>query len=141
MAALFRTSLLLQRTSTNAPSILHRNIGMSGVVWAKLDKNADPIQRLFAEKLQTYKQKSKDSGKLVGVTPEMETEIEREMGQIKRRFGGGKFRGIPQVWFYWEMNGSLLDGLWWVKLFEKRKEHLECRQLHNPWLSSIRFLP
>lgn len=99
MAALFRSSLLLQRTTTIAPSILRRNIGMSGVVWAKLDKNSDPIQRLFVEKIQSYQQKGKDSGKLIGVTPEIEAEIEREMGQIKKRFGGGNLEEFPKFEF------------------------------------------
>ncbi|XP_031559796.1 ATP synthase-coupling factor 6, mitochondrial-like [Actinia tenebrosa] len=99
MAALFRSSLLLQRTSTIAPTILSRNIGMSGVVWAKMDKNSDPIQRLFVEKIQSYKQKSKNSGKLFGVTPEIEAEIEKEMGQIKRRFGGGNLEEFPKFDF------------------------------------------
>jgi len=65
---------------------------------AKLDKNADPIQRIFLDKLQAYKQKSKD-GKLVDVTPEMEANIEREVTQIKKRFGGGNLEEFPKFQF------------------------------------------
>jgi hypothetical protein len=99
MAALFRTPLLLQRTTSAASSIAWRNIGMSCVVMAKLDKNADPIQRLFAEKIQSYKLKSKDSGKLIGITPEMEANVDREIGQIKKRFGGGNLEEFPNFDF------------------------------------------
>lgn len=98
MAALIQTSRILQRNSTTVWNIARKNFGFSAPVMAKLDKNADPIQRLFLDKLNSYKQKSKD-GKLVDVTPEMEANIERETGQIKKRFGGGNLEEFPKFTF------------------------------------------
>ena len=73
---------------------------MSSVLLAKLDKNADPIQRLFLEKLEEYKKKSKAAGgKLVDATPEMEAKAAMEMEQLKKRYGSGHLEEFPRFVF------------------------------------------
>lgn len=77
-----------------------RNIGMTAVVLAKADKNADPIQKLFMEKLQDYKKKSTSAGgDLVDFTPEKKARVEVETQQIRKRFGGGDLEEFPRFSF------------------------------------------
>lgn len=100
MTSLFGIPRLLYRAGGVFVTTFRRNIGMSSVLLAKLDKNADPIQRLFLEKLQEYKQKSKAAGrKLVDATPGMEAKVEVEMDQLKKRYGGGHLEEFPRFIF------------------------------------------
>lgn len=77
-----------------------RNIGMTSILMAKADKNTDPIQKLFAEKLQDYKKKSTGAGGgLVDFTPEKKAKVEVEMNQIRKRFGEGNLEEFPKFDF------------------------------------------
>lgn len=100
MAAVFRFSQLLSRASGSFQSNLRRNIGMTAVLLAKTDKNADPIQKLFVEKLQEYKKKSTAAGGgLVDVTPDMKDKMEVEKQQIRKRYGEGNLEEFPKFDF------------------------------------------
>lgn len=73
---------------------------MTAVLLAKAEKNADPIQKLFMEKLGEYKKKSSAAGGgLVDITPETEAKIEVEMQQIRKRFGEGNLEEFPKFDF------------------------------------------
>jgi len=64
---------------------MRRNIGMSAIVYQKVDM--DPIQKLFVDKIHAYTQKSKSAGgKLVDVTPEFETQMKQELTKIDKMY-------------------------------------------------------
>lgn len=59
-----------------------------------------PVQRLFAEKVKDYQDKSKKNpGKLVDVTPEFETHVKNEKERLKRIYGGGDMSQFPKFDF------------------------------------------
>lgn len=100
MAAIFRCSQLLSRTTGSFQTSFRRNIGVTAVVMAKAAKNADPIQNLFVEKLQEYKKKSTSTGdNLVDMTAEMKAKMEVEKQQIRKRFGEGNLEEFPKFDF------------------------------------------
>lgn len=67
---------------------LHRNMGISAVCYQKI---ADPIQKLFVDKVKEYTLKSKSSGgKLVDASPEIEKELKDDLSRIEKQYGGGK---------------------------------------------------
>ena len=73
---------------------------MTAVLLAKGDKNADPIQKLFVEKLHEYQKKSTAAGGgLVDNTPEMKAKVELELQQIRKRYGGGNLEEFPKFDF------------------------------------------
>lgn len=73
---------------------------MTAVVLAKAEKNADPIQKLFVQKLHDYKKKSTAAGDdLVDFTPEKKAKVEMEMQQIRKRFGEGNLEEFPKFNF------------------------------------------
>ncbi|XP_062517235.1 ATP synthase-coupling factor 6, mitochondrial-like [Corticium candelabrum] len=60
----------------------------------------DPVQRLFADKVKEYQEKSrKNPGKLVDVTPEFEAHITGEKERLKRIYGGGDMSQFPKFDF------------------------------------------
>ncbi|XP_022790356.1 ATP synthase-coupling factor 6, mitochondrial-like [Stylophora pistillata] len=100
MAAVFRFSRQLPQTTGSLMATCIRNLGMASVLMAKADKNTDPIQKLFAEKLQEYKKKSAAAGdELVDFTPEKKAKMEVEMDQIRNRFGEGDLEKFPKFDF------------------------------------------
>ncbi|GAB6019924.1 Atpsyn-cf6p [Chamberlinius hualienensis] len=65
-----------------------RNLGVGYVAAQKV---VDPIQKLFADKLKEYSQKSKSSGnKLFEASPEIQKEYDEDLKRIEKQFGGGK---------------------------------------------------
>lgn len=100
MAAVFRFSRVISGTAGSFMATCRRNVGMTAVLMAKGDKNADPIQKLFVEKLQEYKKKSAGAGgDLVDFTPERKAKVEVEKQQIRKRFGGGDLEEFPRFDF------------------------------------------
>lgn len=100
MAAIFRCSQLLSRTTGSFQTSFRRNIEVTAVVMAKAAKNADPIQNLFVEKLQEYKKKSTSAGdSLVDMTAEVKAKMEVEKQQIRKRFGEGNLEEFPKFDF------------------------------------------
>lgn len=66
-----------------------RNIGVSSVILQKVA--ADPIQKLFVDKVKEYAQKSKSSGdKLFEASPEIQKEHKEELNRLEKQYGGGK---------------------------------------------------
>jgi len=66
-----------------------RNIGMTAFVAQKVA--SDPIQKLFADKVKEYSQKSKSSGgKLFEASPEIQRALEDELSRLEKQYGGGK---------------------------------------------------
>lgn len=100
MSSLFRFSQLSSRAAGSFVTTIRRNVGMTAMLLAKADKNTDPIQRLFLEKLATYNQKSKgQGGKLVDSTSDIEAKRVSEMEKIRKRFGGDNLEEFPKFDF------------------------------------------
>ena len=100
MAVAFRFTRQLSQTAGSLTASCRRNLGMASVLMAKADKNVDPIQKLFVEKLQEYKKKSAAAGdELVDFTPDKQAKMEVEMDQIRKRFGGGNLEEFPKFDF------------------------------------------
>uniref|UniRef100_D3TRP3 Mitochondrial F1F0-ATP synthase subunit Cf6 n=2 Tax=Glossina TaxID=44049 RepID=D3TRP3_GLOMM len=60
-----------------------RNIGITAPVFNKV---ADPIQKLFLDKVREYKQKS-SGGKMVDPSPEIEKELKNELERVAKQYG------------------------------------------------------
>merc|ERR1712168_86043 len=80
------TSRLALRTAQRAA--LSRNIGFSAV--ASAAKATDPIQQMFADKVNEYaKKKAAAGGKLVDATKEAEDALSMELEKVAKAYGGG----------------------------------------------------
>ncbi|KAI9584372.1 ATP synthase-coupling factor 6, mitochondrial [Glossina fuscipes] len=62
---------------------IRRNIGITAPA---LEKVADPIQKLFLDKVREYKQKSA-GGKMVDPSPEIEKELKNELERVAKQYG------------------------------------------------------
>ena len=83
---------------------LKRNIGATSIIHAKAAPVAgldDPIQKLFLDKLNEYKQKSAKikEGELVDSNPEIESRRSFEMDNLHRRYGGENMEEFPKFSF------------------------------------------
>ena len=80
------TSRLALRTAHRAA--FSRNIGFSAV--ASAAKATDPIQQMFADKVNEYaKKKAAAGGKLVDASKEAEAALEMELEKVAKAYGGG----------------------------------------------------
>merc|ERR1712071_545526 len=76
---------LRSRQAVQQVSLLQRQFGISAVV---ANKAADPIQKLFLDKLAEYKTKSA-SGKVVP-SAELQKDLSNELNRVSRIYGGGE---------------------------------------------------
>ena len=81
--------------------IIRRNLGASAVISAKAAQTSDPIQKLFLEKLNEYKQKSSKlkEGELFDSNKEIEAQRKFSMDNLHRRYGGGNMEEFPKFSF------------------------------------------
>jgi F-type H+-transporting ATPase subunit 6 len=69
---------------------VRRNLGASAVAMKPAAAATDPIQKLFADKVNEYAQKKKASGgKLVDATKEVEAALHEELDKVAKSYGGG----------------------------------------------------
>merc|ERR1711988_1123914 len=76
---------LRSRQVVQQASLIQRQFGISAVV---ANKVADPIQKLFLDKLNEFKTKSA-SGK-VEPSAELQKELQNELTRVSRIYGGGE---------------------------------------------------
>merc|ERR1712059_200329 len=70
---------------------IRRNIASSTVALNPAAAATDPIQKLFADKVGEYAQKSNAvGGKLVEASPEVEARLIEELEKVANSYGGGK---------------------------------------------------
>uniref|UniRef100_A0A1A9X2D9 Uncharacterized protein n=1 Tax=Glossina brevipalpis TaxID=37001 RepID=A0A1A9X2D9_9MUSC len=78
---------MLSQSILNGARVLRvearRNIG---IIAPALNKVADPIQKLFLDKVREYKQKS-SGGKMVDPSPEIEKELKNELERVAKQYG------------------------------------------------------
>lgn len=86
---LFRLSSVLR----SAVSVhLRRNIGVTAVAF---NKELDPVQKLFMDKIREYKAKRLASGGPVDTGPEYQQELDRELFKLKQMYGKGEMDKFP----------------------------------------------
>ncbi|KAI2595812.1 ATP synthase peripheral stalk subunit F6 [Homo sapiens] len=90
---LFRFSSVIR----SAVSVhLRRNIGVTAVAF---NKELDPIQKLFVDKIREYKSKRQTSGGPVDASSEYQQELERELFKLKQMFGNADMNTFPTFKF------------------------------------------
>ncbi|XP_020035023.1 ATP synthase peripheral stalk subunit F6, mitochondrial [Castor canadensis] len=90
---LFRFSSVIR----SAVSVhLRRNIGVTAVAF---NKELDPVQKLFVDKIREYKLKRQTSGGPVDTGPEYQQELERELFKLKQMYGKGDMTTFPNFKF------------------------------------------
>lgn len=90
---LFRFSAVLR----SAVSVhLRRNIGVTAVAF---NKELDPIQKLFVDKIREYKSKRQTSGGPVDTGPEYQQDMERELFKLKQMYGKADMNTFPSFTF------------------------------------------
>ncbi|KAL1775753.1 ATP synthase-coupling factor 6, mitochondrial [Sigmodon hispidus] len=75
---------------------LRRNIGVTAVAF---NKELDPVQKLFMDKIREYKSKPQTSGGPVDAGPEYQQELDRELFKLKQMFGKGDRNTFPTFKF------------------------------------------
>ncbi|OBS77811.1 hypothetical protein A6R68_19800, partial [Neotoma lepida] len=96
-------TMILQRISRlssvlrSAVSVhLRRNIGVTAVAF---NKELDPVQKLFLDKIREYKSKRQASGGPVDTGPEYQQDLDRELFKLKQMFGKGDMNTFPTFKF------------------------------------------
>ncbi|GAB5576333.1 ATP synthase-coupling factor 6 [Prionailurus iriomotensis] len=75
---------------------LRRNIGVTAVAF---NKELDPVQKLFVDKIREYKTKRQASGGPVDTGPEYQQELERELFKLKQMYGKADMNTFPNFNF------------------------------------------
>ncbi|XP_012619899.1 ATP synthase peripheral stalk subunit F6, mitochondrial [Microcebus murinus] len=90
---LFRFSSVIR----SAVSVhLRRNIGVTSVAF---NKELDPVQKLFIDKIREYKSKRQASGGPVDTGPEYQQDLEKELFKLKQMHGKGDMNTFPNFKF------------------------------------------
>lgn len=77
---------------------------MTAVVF---NKELDPIQKLFVDKIREYKAKRQTSGGPVDTGPEYQQELDKELYKLKQMYGGGDMNTFPTFKFQGQSNHKL----------------------------------
>ncbi|XP_025851469.2 ATP synthase-coupling factor 6, mitochondrial isoform X1 [Vulpes vulpes] len=90
---LFRFSSLIR----SAVSVhLRRNIGVTAVAF---NKELDPVQKLFVDKIREYRTKRQTSGGPVDTGPEYQQDLEKELFKLKQMYGKADMNTFPDFKF------------------------------------------
>merc|ERR1712059_35373 len=75
-----------------------RNFGAAAVLY---NRASDPIQQVFLDKLEEYNMKAAagEPGTLVDSTPQMQADMQAELENLQRRYGGGDLEKFPEFSF------------------------------------------
>ncbi|XP_066226027.1 ATP synthase-coupling factor 6, mitochondrial isoform X2 [Saccopteryx leptura] len=95
--------MILQRLSKFSSVIqsailvtLRRNIGVTAVAF---NKDLDPVQKLFVDKIREYRTKRQSSGGPVDTGPEYQQDLERELFKLKQMYGKADMNTFPDFKF------------------------------------------
>ncbi|XP_062051330.1 ATP synthase-coupling factor 6, mitochondrial-like [Lepus europaeus] len=78
------------------PVHLQRNIGNTAVA-VEFNKELHLVQKLCMNKTREYKSKRQASGGPVGVHPECQQDLKRELFKLKQIFGKADLNTFPQI--------------------------------------------
>ncbi|XP_033956895.1 ATP synthase-coupling factor 6, mitochondrial [Pseudochaenichthys georgianus] len=96
--ALHRLFQLSSMLRSSVSLTLRRNIGLSAVVFNRA-KDLDPIQKLFLDKIRSYKTKSRVSGGVVDGDASYDKNVSDEIFKLQRLYGGGDLDTFPEIKF------------------------------------------
>ncbi|XP_034007408.1 ATP synthase-coupling factor 6, mitochondrial [Trematomus bernacchii] len=96
--ALHRLFQLSSMLRSSVSLTLRRNIGFSAVVFNRA-KDLDPIQKLFLDKIRSYKTKSRASGGVVDGDASYDKNVSDEIFKLQRLYGGGDLDQFPELKF------------------------------------------
>ncbi|XP_037689039.1 ATP synthase-coupling factor 6, mitochondrial [Choloepus didactylus] len=75
---------------------LRRNIGVTAVAF---NKELDPVQKLFVDKIREYRSKRQATGGPVDVGPEYQQDLDRELFKLKQMYGKADMNTFPNFTF------------------------------------------
>ncbi|XP_003410374.1 ATP synthase-coupling factor 6, mitochondrial isoform X2 [Loxodonta africana] len=75
---------------------LRRNIGVTAVAF---NKELDPIQKLYLDKIREYRSKRQASGGPVDTGPEYQQDLENEILKLKQKYGKADMNTFPTFTF------------------------------------------
>ncbi|XP_013961751.1 ATP synthase-coupling factor 6, mitochondrial-like [Canis lupus baileyi] len=90
---LFRFSSLI-RSAVSV--LLRRNIVVTAVAF---NKELDPVQKLFMDKIREYRTKCQTSGGPVDTGPEYQQDLEKELFKLKQMYGKADMNTFPDFKF------------------------------------------
>ncbi|XP_012495598.1 PREDICTED: ATP synthase-coupling factor 6, mitochondrial isoform X1 [Propithecus coquereli] len=90
---LFRLSSVIRSTLSVH---LRRNIGVTAVAF---NKELDPVQKLFVDKIREYRSKRQASGGPVDTGPEYQQDLEKELFKLKQMYGKADMNTFPNFKF------------------------------------------
>ncbi|XP_068821780.1 ATP synthase-coupling factor 6, mitochondrial isoform X2 [Capricornis sumatraensis] len=90
---LFRLSSVVQSAISVS---LRRNIGVTAVAF---NKELDPVQKLFVDKIREYRTKRQTSGGPVDAGPEYQQDLDRELFKLKQMYGKADMNTFPNFTF------------------------------------------
>ncbi|XP_051840791.1 ATP synthase-coupling factor 6, mitochondrial [Antechinus flavipes] len=73
-----------------------RNIGITAVAF---NKELDPVQKLFVDKIREYKSKRQAAGGPVDIGPEYQQDLDRELFKLKQMYGKADMNTFPTFKF------------------------------------------
>uniref|UniRef100_A0A8C0A1A6 ATP synthase peripheral stalk subunit F6, mitochondrial n=1 Tax=Bos mutus grunniens TaxID=30521 RepID=A0A8C0A1A6_BOSMU len=73
-----------------------RNIGITAVAF---NKELDPVQKLFVDKIREYRTKRQTSGGPVDAGPEYQQDLDRELFKLKQMYGKADMNTFPNFTF------------------------------------------
>ncbi|XP_044526200.1 ATP synthase-coupling factor 6, mitochondrial [Gracilinanus agilis] len=94
--ALNRLSRFSSLVQSATSVYLRRNITVTAIAF---NKELDPVQKLFVEKIREYKSKRQTVGGPVDTGPEYQQDLERELFKLKQMYGKGDMNTFPTFKF------------------------------------------
>ncbi|XP_036603827.1 ATP synthase-coupling factor 6, mitochondrial [Trichosurus vulpecula] len=94
--ALKRLSRFLSLVQSATSVYFRRNIGVTAVAF---NKELDPVQKLFVDKIREYKSKRQTAGGPVDIGPEYQQDLDRELFKLKQMYGKADMNTFPTFKF------------------------------------------
>ncbi|XP_027706522.1 ATP synthase-coupling factor 6, mitochondrial-like [Vombatus ursinus] len=94
--ALKRLSRFLSLVLSAISVYFRRNIGVTTVAF---NKELDPVQTLFVDKIREYKSKRQAAGGLVVIGPKYQQDLDRELFKLKQMYGKADMNTFPTFKF------------------------------------------
>ncbi|XP_043848764.1 ATP synthase-coupling factor 6, mitochondrial [Dromiciops gliroides] len=94
--ALKSLSRFLSLVQSTTSVYFRRNIGITAVAF---NKELDPVQKLFVDKIREYKSKRQAAGGPVDIGPEYQQDLDRELFKLKQMYGKADMNTFPTFKF------------------------------------------
>ncbi|XP_068958251.1 ATP synthase-coupling factor 6, mitochondrial-like [Petaurus breviceps papuanus] len=94
--ALKRLSRFLSLVQSATSVYFQRNIGVTAVAF---NKELDPVQKLFVDKIRQYISKRQAAGGPVDISPEYQQDLERELFKLKQMYSKADMNTFPAFKF------------------------------------------